>query len=88
MGRTVPSFRIALYQEQKQWRNYRNTLDKPSKVAFDEAFSVSRLYISACMMACRPIRLESIMMSIVFHHYKQLLEILQEGYSDEHFSKR
>ena len=79
MGRTVPSFRIALYQEQRLWRDFRHALDKEDKTAFDEVFVIARLYISACMMACRPIRLESIMMSIIFYHYKQLLEIMKGG---------
>ncbi len=87
MGRTVPSFRIALYQEQKQWNEFRKVLDKKGKKSFDQIFDTARLYISACMMACRPIRLESILMSIVFHHYK-LLKILQERFSNEYFSKR
>jgi len=72
MGRTVPSFRIALYQEEKKWRTFRKTLDKKNKILFDDLFAVARLYISACMMACRPVRLESIFMAIIFHHFKQI----------------
>ncbi|MDX1441264.1 MAG: hypothetical protein R3237_02250, partial [Nitrosopumilaceae archaeon] len=73
MGRTVPSFRIALYQEEKKWRKFRATLDKKDKAIFDDMFATARLYISACMMSCRPIRLEAIFMSIIFHHFKQIL---------------
>src|SRR5215216_966139 len=35
-------------------------------------FSISRLYNSACSNATIPIRIYSIMMSIIFHHYKTL----------------
>ncbi len=75
MGRTVPSFRIALYQEEKKWRLFRAALEKKNKKAFDDMFATARLYISACMMTCRPIRLESIFMSVIFHHFKQILSL-------------
>ncbi len=73
MGRTIPSFRIALYQEEKRWKKFRAALDKKDKKSFDQMFAIARLYISACMMACRPIRLQPILMAMVFHHFKQIL---------------
>ncbi len=75
MGRTVPSFRIALYQEEKKWKKFRAALDKKNKVFFDDLFATARLYISACMISCRPIRLEAIFMAIIFHHFKQILSL-------------
>ncbi len=75
MGRTVPSFRIALYQEERQWRKFRLSLCKKDRELFNEMFATSRLYISACMMVCRPVRLESIFMAIIFHHFKQILSL-------------
>jgi hypothetical protein len=75
LGRTVPSFRIALHQEEKKWRIFRAALDKKDKKLFDDVFAISRQYISACMMACRPIRLESIFMAVIFHHFKQILSL-------------
>jgi len=63
MGRTVPSFRIALHQEEKKWNKFRATLDKKDKKSFDQMFAISRLYISACMMSCRPIRIQPIFMA-------------------------
>ena len=80
MGRTVPSFRIALYQEQKQWMSFRAGLDKKTKSSFDQVFATARLYVSACMMSCRPIRLQSIMMAMIFHHYKQILGIIKHDF--------
>lgn len=75
MGRTIPSFRIALYQEEKKWKKFRAGLDKKGKAAFDDIFATARLYISACMMSCRPIRLEAIFMAIIFHHFKKILSL-------------
>ena len=85
MGRTVPSFRIALYQEEKRWTKFRSGLDLKEKKSFDDLFASARLYISACMMSCRPVRIESILMAMVFHHFKQILCL--GGESIEHFPK-
>ena len=80
LGRTIPSFRIALYQEEKKWKNFRDALDKKDKKTFDEMFATARLYISSCMMSCRPVRLQPILMSVVFHHFKQILHL--GGYNE------
>ena len=88
MGRTVPSFRIALSQEKNDWRDFRVNLNKNGKDAFDKVFSIARLYVSACMMCCRPVRLDCILMAIVFEHYKQLLRLSRYDFGGkyEHFS--
>jgi hypothetical protein len=72
MGRTVPSFRLAHMHEEREWQEFRNALSKQERKAFDRMFATSRLYISACSYAARPIRIQPILMSIIFHHYKQL----------------
>jgi hypothetical protein len=48
MGRTIPSFRIALTIEEGEWKPFRNALDKSDRKKFDEMFDIPRLYISAC----------------------------------------
>ena len=85
MGRTVPSFRIALYQEERRWSKFRSGLDAKTKKSFDELFASARLYISACMMSCRPRRIEPILMAIIFHQFKQILCL--GGGNIEYFSK-
>ena len=75
MGRTIPSFRIAAVLEEKEWKLFRKYLDeKGDKKAFDDMFSISRFYNSACSYAANPIRIYPIMMSIVLHYYKVLKE--------------
>ncbi len=37
--------------------------------------SYSRLYNASGVMACKPVLLHPILMSIIFEHYKQLQEI-------------
>lgn len=85
MGRTIPSFRVALYSEEKKWKKFRSVLDKKNKALFDKIFETAKLYISACMMACRPVRLESIMMAMIFHQFKQISSL---GGQIESVSKR
>jgi hypothetical protein len=61
--------------EEREWKGFRNALSKSERKEFDKMFATSRLYVSACSYAARPIRIQPILMSIVFHHYKQLLDI-------------
>jgi len=86
MGRTLPSFRIALAQEESSWRQFRASLDSKSKASFDRIFVISRFYISACMLSCRPVRIQPIIMAIIFHHWKQLDSIIRS--KNGPFSKR
>lgn len=47
MGRTVPSFRIALADEESEWKDYRKHLDNSERKDFDDMFALPRLYVSA-----------------------------------------
>ena len=76
MGRTIPSFRIASEMERWKWRPFRKLLDKEDRKIFDEMFSYSRLYNAAGTMACRPFLIHTILISILFEHYKQLRKIV------------
>ena len=78
MGRTIPSFRIASEMERWNWRVFRKLLDKQDRKVFDEMFSYSRLYDVAGTMACRPVLVHVILVSIIFEHYKQLTKLATE----------
>ncbi|MFL6309726.1 MAG: hypothetical protein ACJ70Z_07565 [Nitrososphaera sp.] len=78
MGRTVPSFRLALAEEKSEWKDYRAPLDRSERKDFDEMFEVPRLYISACSGAVSLVRIHPIFISIAFHHYKELMEIAKQ----------
>jgi hypothetical protein len=75
MGRTIPSFRIAAEMERAKWRDFRSLLNKKDRKSFDEMFSYVRYYNSACMMQASPVIFHSVMVSILFHHYRQLMEL-------------
>jgi hypothetical protein len=74
MGRTTPSFRISSTIEERKWKPFRNLLDKTDKI-FDEMFSLTRLYNTASYQCVRPVRIQAILMSIVFHNYKKLFQL-------------
>jgi hypothetical protein len=75
MGRTIPSFRLALADEESNWSDYRKRLTKKERQAFDEMFAIVRLYISACSNAAKPVRIYLVVVSILLHHYKDLNDI-------------
>jgi hypothetical protein len=78
MGRTIPSFRLALEMEEREWKPFRNALDKSDRKKFDEMFDIPRLYTSACSYAVQPVRLYPILMSILLHGYKQLVDCISQ----------
>jgi hypothetical protein len=78
MGRTIPSFRIALAMEKEDWKPFLNALSKSDRKKFDEMFDIPRFYISACSYSVQYVRLHPILMSILFHHYKELTECIEQ----------
>ena len=72
MGRTIPSYRIASEMEIRKWRPFRAALGKKDRKIFDEMLSIPRFYNVAGIMACRPVQIHVILISIIFEHYKQL----------------
>ena len=74
MGRTIPSFRISSIIEERKWKQFRNSLDKEDKKIFDEIFLLARLHNTASYQSVRLVRIQAILMSIIFHHYKKLFQ--------------
>jgi len=58
MGRTIPSFRIASVMEEKEWKPFRNSLDKSDRKKFDQMFSIAHMYNSASSYAAKPILMD------------------------------
>ncbi|MGC2683646.1 MAG: hypothetical protein WA323_17450 [Candidatus Nitrosopolaris sp.] len=84
MGRTIPSFRRASVIEEKEWKAFRNSLDKSDRKLFDQMFYIGHLYNSASSYAAKPIRIQPIFMSIIFHYYKQLVNLSKKIKNDAH----
>ena len=89
MGRTIQSFCIArVEEEENEWKLFRNLLDKSDRKLFDRMFSISYLYNSACSYSVKLIRLQPILISIIFHHYKQITKITQDYYYCRYYTDK
>jgi hypothetical protein len=78
VGRTVPSFRIAAEIERTKWKQFRSYLDKKHRKTFDEMYDCVKLHNNSCSNACRPVVIHSVLMSIIFEHYKQLTKLMDQ----------
>ena len=66
MGKTVPSFRMALEFEIDKWRGFRKALTSDEdRAAFDELMDMCRINAMAAGNACNPIVFEPMVMSIL-----------------------
>ncbi len=64
--------------EKAEWKPFRNALDKSEIKEFDDMFDIPRLYLTACSNSVQLVPLHPIIMSILFHHYKELTECMSE----------
>ena len=44
---------------------------------FDQMYDCVKLHNTSCMMACRPVVIHAVLMSIIFEHYKQLTKLTE-----------
>lgn len=75
MGRTVPSFRVALEGEVSSWKDFRRSLGGGSREALDRMFDQARSNCMAAGNAVRPVVLEGMFMAIAFSHEKRLANL-------------
>jgi len=78
MGRTVPSYRQALEREIERWKSFRKGLRNKDAEAFDRMTNACRLFASAGSMATRPVLFEAMLMSILLHQEKAIMEIREK----------
>jgi hypothetical protein len=75
MGKTVPSYRIALDKELQRWSGFARALRKEDRMAFEQMMDACRNYASAGSNATRPVMFESMVMSILLHQQKTLSKL-------------
>src|SRR5450759_2681975 len=84
MGKTVPSFRMALEFEIDTWRGFRKALTSDEdREAFDELMNMCRNNGVASGAACNPIIFEPMAMSILLAQQKKMQKLenkLSEGF--------
>jgi len=72
LGRTVPSFRIALEEELQKWKEFRRGLRIEEQAILDELLNTVRKHADAGSLVCSPTISEIVFMSIAIELMKQL----------------
>jgi hypothetical protein len=72
VGRTIPSFRIALEEEIASWHDFRASLGPGSRGLLDDLFNEARTYCSASSNSARPVRFEGMLMGMLAAHEGKL----------------
>ena len=72
MGRTIPSFRIALEEEITSWREFRGSMGSGSRKSLDDLFNEARKYCSASSNSVRPVKFDGMLMGMLAAHERRL----------------
>lgn len=75
MGKTVPSYRIALDEEIGRWKGFTQALRSEDREAFEQLMDSCRSYASAGSNATRPVIFEPMTMSILLSQQKKLIKL-------------
>jgi hypothetical protein len=76
MGKTVPSYRMALEAEIATWNRFRNALpSEEDREAFDSVMDLCRSQAMAASAACKPILFEPMVMSILLGQQKRVRKL-------------
>jgi hypothetical protein len=72
MGKTVPSYRIVLESEIRNWSDCRKALDSRGQEVFDTLMTACRMHASAGRMTVRPVPFEAMLMCMLLEQEKTL----------------
>ena len=76
VGKTVPSYRMALEFEISRWKNFRNALSSDTeKEAFDVLMDMCRNNAMAAGNACNPVLFEPMAMSILLAQQMEIVRL-------------
>ena len=78
MGRTIPSFRMALEAEIQSWSAFRRSLGKDNREKLDDLFDQTRSNCMAAGNAARPVVFEGMFMAMAFSHEKRLAKLARD----------
>lgn len=78
MGRTVPSFRMALEQEIVLWQLFRKALRVNDRAVFDALMDKARSHGDAGMLVNRPVILDAIFMAILLEQQKEIIDLRKQ----------
>ena len=73
MGKTVPTYRMAIEGEISNWKGFRDALaSEEEKQAFDQVMDLCRVQAMAGSSACNPILFEPMVMSVLLGQQKMI----------------
>lgn len=84
MGRTVPTYRLALERMAQQWSDFRRALRRGDREAFDSLVKHARMHSSAATYAINVDPSESAFLSMLLEHEKELTRLRRavDGHED------
>jgi hypothetical protein len=84
MGRSIPSFRQLIEIEYQVWSEYRKELrNRNDKKVFDNLFECTKLYTPYLSFANRPIPIEPMLMGMIYHLYKRVVDLANNNTNKE-----
>jgi len=78
MGRTVAPYSLVIEQVLSRFENFRRTLRREDREAFDELMRVARLQVQAGVMAQHPNAFDSMSMAMLIHLKRELKELKKQ----------
>ncbi len=78
MGKTVPSYRIALEEEIVRWKGFVEALRSEDREAFEQLMDACRSYASAGSNSTRPVLFEPMVMSMILSQDKKIIKLRRD----------
>ncbi len=78
MGKTVPSYRIALEEEIARWKGFVEALRSEDREAFERLMDACRSYASSGSNSTRPVLFEPMAMSMLLSQEKEIIKLRRD----------
>jgi len=78
MGRTVLPYSLVIDQVLSRFENFRRTLRREDREAFDELMRVAKMQVQAGVMAQHPNAFDSMSMAMLIHLKREVKEIKKQ----------
>ena len=75
MGKTVPSYRVALEYERQRWSRFAGALRQNEREVFNQLMDICKKYASAASNATRPVLFEAMTMTILLDQQKKINQL-------------
>jgi hypothetical protein len=75
LGKTEPSYRVALDHEIQRWSRFARALRQDEREVFEQLMDICRNYASAASCATRPVLFEAMAMTILLDQQKTINQL-------------